>query len=147
MEAGLLPTHAVAAGQLMRKFGRALLAAPSDCKVDLVLARHYENTSWTRPLHEIGVCVHVYRTAGTIEVDEIAVPNTGREALCFLQHLLRVFTEALQPAPLTVFAQGMPHCAWDSTGHPLCIREYVEYLRMLTEDDVESRGGVVLVRF
>ena len=78
-------------------FAAALGGAPrgvrmSPCILDLVLARHNENISWAHGLRASHVCLHVYRTGLAVEFDEIPVPNTGREALCFILHIQRVLS-------------------------------------------------------
>ena len=128
-------------------------APPSHCalsRVDLVLTRHREDVSWARHLGGV-VCVHVYNTgpplaeAHSIIPKPIAVPNTGREALGYLRHIGRVHRGELEPAPLTVFAQAAPHCAWDSVRDPVCKLEFVEVMLSLTSDEVDARGGVVAI--
>ena len=81
--------------------------------------------------------------------DEVTVPNTGREALPYLTHMRRVFSGAITPAPLTAFVQGSPHCNWDSSAHPDCLRELdVELSRLSREwppPRIDARGGVAVL--
>ena len=110
------------------------------CEIDLVLARHSENVSWA---HWSGsICPIVY-TTGLAGTTELAVPNTGREALPFLRHILRVAAGAHAPAPVTAFVQGYPHCVADSTGDANCVREFRRRLESLSEPMLAAHGGVV----
>ena len=69
------------------------LASMSGCAIDLIIARHLENISWAESLGRQGLaCLHVYRTGRAAESNEIPVPNTGREALCFALHIERVLS-------------------------------------------------------
>lgn len=71
------------------------------CAVDLVVASHGENTSWVH--WRQGVCPRIYSTASTTLYEgEIAVPNTGREALPFLRHILRVASGMHKPVRATL---------------------------------------------
>ena len=118
------------------------------CDLDVVVARHEENITWVRDLGRSSrICdVHVYRTSYDVEAHEVAVPNTGREALCFIWHILRMLSGQVQTqASVVAFVQGSPHCSWDSSGHPACTHEFADALFALSEHIVDRRGGIVLL--
>ena len=115
------------------------------CWLDLVLVRYKENISWTSSL-PLGVCLHVYSTDPASSSDDmIIIPNTGREALGFATHVRRMIDRGLHPAPLTAFMQALPHCAWNSDGSDLCIRETKEMLASLPASNITERGGVIML--
>lgn len=115
------------------------------CWLDLVLVRYKENISWTSSL-PLGVCLHVYSTDPASSSDDmIIIPNKGREALGFATHVRRVIDRGIHPAPLTAFMQALPHCAWNSDGSDLCIRETKEMLASLPASNITERGGVIML--
>lgn len=73
--------------------------------VDLVVARHGEDTAWLRNTAP-GVRAVVYNkgTPGAWP-GEIPLPNSGREAQTYLHHIVENYAA---PAEVTVFAQGKP---------------------------------------
>ena len=110
------------------------------CDLDVVVARHEENITWVRDLgRSARICdVHVYRTSYDVEAHEVAVPNTGREALCFIWHILRMLSGQVQTqASVVAFVQGSSHCSWDSSGHPACTHEFADALFALSEHIVD----------
>lgn len=70
--------------------------------VELVVARHSENTNWLRRVPR-AVRVTLYDKGGGAAAN--ALPNVGREAHTYLHHIVSRF-DALADA--TVFAQGRP---------------------------------------
>ena len=120
---------------------------PSHCQralVDLIVASHREDTQWLDRL-PASVCIWHYSTGQPSRAEAVPVPNTGREALSYLQHLQRLLRGGLTPAPVTVFAQGMPHCAWDAHGDGACVQEFGDTLQSLSATDIDKRGGVVAI--
>ena len=131
----------------------------SECPLHLVVARHLENITWVRKLGWLpSRCVFVCRTqssssagrgAQPVAQDELLIPNTGREALCYLAHLRRIFDGHMSPAPLTAFVQASPHCSYDSVGSSLCTRDLREELHRLSQlppsEDVDAHGGVAFL--
>ena len=123
------------------------------CGIDLAIAWHGEDVSWLRELPSDRVCVHVYSTAAAATAASLHgygsvrsvthLPNTGREALCYVEHIQRIVDGRIQDAPLIGFVQATPHCSWDSMGGEACRREVVRFISEASLDDVEAKGGVI----
>ena len=85
------------------------------CAVELLLARHSEPAAaaWLdeAALARRGVCVRFCSTGEPLRTarEDWPVPNTGREALCYLRQLRRASTGSACLAPLLGFAQAEPH--------------------------------------
>ncbi|MDR1192411.1 MAG: DUF3431 domain-containing protein [Verrucomicrobiales bacterium] len=72
--------------------------------IELVVARYREDLAWTRNV-PAGVRVTVYNKGGPLPLTATPLPNIGREAHTYLQHIVSRYDSL---APLTVFAQGRP---------------------------------------
>ena len=123
------------------------MMASHECALHLVVARHAEDIRWLHQLPWLpSRCTFIYSTNSSARGhSQFAVPNTGREALCYLSHLRRVLNGEVAPAKLTAFIQAQPHCAWDANGDPLCAKEVSGELSGMNAESVEARGGFVLL--
>ena len=75
--------------------------------VELVVARYKEDLSWLGNIPD-AIRVTVYNKGGEMQPPRgrvIALPNIGREAHSYLQHIIRSYDS---PADVTVFSQGKP---------------------------------------
>ena len=75
---------------------------------DLVVAKYTENISWLQ--HFMGLnhdrhAIFVYDKSDDPSPEYIALPNIGREAHTFLEHIIRFYDDL---ADVTVFVQGNP---------------------------------------
>ena len=124
-----------------------MMMASHECALHLVVARHAEDIRWLHQLPWLpSRCTFIYSTNSSARGhSQFAVPNTGREALCYLSHLRRVLNGEVAPAKLTAFIQAQPHCAWDANGDPLCAKEVSGELSGMNAESVEARGGFVLL--
>lgn len=71
--------------------------------VDVVIARYAEDISWTQ---HIPYRVIVYNKGKNDLPNAIQLPNKGREAHTYIEHIARNY-EQLDPNGVTVFSQGM----------------------------------------
>ena len=75
--------------------------------IELVVARYEEDVSWLGIIPE-SIRVVIYNKGGGMiprRSDAIPLPNIGREADTYLQHIIRCYDN---PAEVTVFCQGKP---------------------------------------
>lgn len=72
-------------------------------KVDVVIARYNEDISWTHKLH---YNVIIYNKGNEDIPNSIQLPNKGREAHTYIEHIVRNF-DTLDRNGITVFSQAM----------------------------------------
>lgn len=112
--------------------GWALKLAKSDPRVAVRLC-----TTGSRALPPVGS-----RRSST-SISEMVVANTGREAGCYVAHLLELVRAAAAGTPLpplTAFVQAKPHCR-DPTfsGGQICVDELVPQLLNLSAAELDAR--------
>ena len=124
--------------------GIANLCPPA--KPTLVVARFTENVSWIHKADPRRMCVLVCNTGAPMRPAPLKifqVPNTGREALCYLRYLTSMLASQRPLPPISAFVQGRPHCLWSSENDELCSAELLEEIDRLSVDAIDRRGGVV----